>query len=87
MSGPRRAPWVACEVLDGRAVLFDEHACAVHVLNEAATAVWGLLDGSRDLPALAAGLAYSNRNPEEVACDVERLLEDLARLGLLEGDS
>lgn len=81
MSGPRRAPWVAWEVLGGRAVLFDEQACAVHLLNESATVVWGLLDGSRDIRAIAAELP-GGRGP---AIDgVVALVRDLSRLGLVE---
>lgn len=84
MSHPRRAAWVAWEVLEGRAVLFDEQACEVHLLNEAATAVWKLLDGTRDTAAIVAALAPSGPPASRIGPEVDALVTDLSRLGLVE---
>lgn len=81
MSFPRRAQWVAWEVLGGRAVLFDEQSCSVHLLNETASLVWGLLDGARDVDGILAALEAAGHAP--VRDEVELLLADLNRRGLL----
>jgi hypothetical protein len=81
---PRQAADVAGVELDGEAVLYHERLGIVCVLNPTATLVWGCLDGSSDLDALAGELA------EAFAADAGTIREEVlaavrgfGRLGLL----
>jgi PqqD family protein of HPr-rel-A system len=77
--------WV--EVVDGSAVVRDPTTGRLFVLNPTATLLWPLLDGSATPDELATEAAAAFGAPaDEVRSDVERLVADLAALGLLMGD-
>lgn len=81
-TGPRWADGVDWIELDGEAVLFD--GTHLHHLDVPGAAAWSLLDGTRDLPAVAAELAAAfGAAPDRVLVDVEDLARVLASHGLL----
>lgn len=81
-SGTRWADDVDWLELDGEAVLFDgQH---LHHLDVPGAAVWSRLDGTRDLPAVAADLAETfGADADRVLLDVEDLVRVLTGHGLL----
>jgi radical SAM protein with 4Fe4S-binding SPASM domain len=80
----RRRELVVEEVEDGLVVL-DEKKGDAHALNATAAAIFELLDGTRDLAALARFIAGTTGASEErVLADVKRAIDELAAKGLLE---
>lgn len=64
----------------GECVLVDRERGRVLALNVTGAAVWDLLDGERDLAAVARVIAEAaGVTPEQVQPDVERLVEQLVR--------
>ena len=83
---PAPAPGVMCQELDDGAVLFSPATEIYFGLNHVGAAVWSLLPpASATLDELCATLAgrYPDAPPERLADDVERLLVELAREGLV----
>jgi hypothetical protein len=81
---PRHAADVAGVELDGEAVLYHERLQIVCVLNPTATLVWGCLDGSIDLDALAGELAeLFAADPGAIREEVLAAVRGFGRLGLL----
>jgi len=72
--------------LDGEAVIYDEVSGDFHRLNQTATLVFSLLDGSVTLEELARDLskAYSMKD-EDVIAQVSELASQLAASHLLVG--
>jgi PqqD family protein of HPr-rel-A system len=84
----RPAPNVAVETafLAPEAVLFDDRHGEIHHLNPSASAVWLLLDGEQSIAEIAAELSDIFGVPEpEVLPDVEKIVADFRRRGLLAG--
>ncbi len=85
LSPPRAvAGAVSRELGDGESiVLLGERAI---VLNAVGTAVWHLLDGSRDLADIVEIIAerFDDIDPDRITADVAALLERLAGEGLVE---
>jgi hypothetical protein len=77
---------VASVIVDGQAVLYDEAAKVLHVLDPIGTVVWQCLDGSGTLGEIEADLADVYQMPiKQVRTDVRRLIRQLDRLDLLNG--
>jgi PqqD family protein of HPr-rel-A system len=72
--------------LDGEAVVYDEVSGDLHHLNQTATLVFGLCDGSATGGELATEIAEAFGVPSaEVNDQVKGLLRAFRRAGLLEG--
>lgn len=85
MTAPRARTDLWLEVFDGEAVVRDPATGRLFVLNPSATMLWPRFDGSTSVAALAEELAAAFAAPaEQVRSDVERLVADLAAMGLLE---
>jgi hypothetical protein len=68
----------------GECVLVDRERGRVLALNVTGAAVWDLLDGRRDAPAIARLIAEAADAPvEQVEADVARLVEQLVAEGFL----
>jgi Coenzyme PQQ synthesis protein D (PqqD) len=82
--GPPR-PTVQALELDGDISLYDSATARAVVLNATASAVWRLLDGTRDAAAVVAALsAEYGVAADAIRADVERTLAELAATGMLE---
>jgi uncharacterized protein (DUF2126 family) len=82
--GPPRATVQALE-LDGDISLYDSATSQAVVLNGTASAIWRLLDGTRDAAAVLAALAGGYGVAAAVIrADVERTLAELAATGMLQ---
>ena len=74
--------------LDGEAVVLDEQANRLHLLNRTATLVWNCLDGEVDVAGLAREISEALELPfEQVLAETLSVVTDLAAEGLLEGFS
>jgi hypothetical protein len=72
--------------LDGEAVVLDERANRLHLLNHTATLIWNCLDGSVDVRGLAAEIGDVLDLPVEgVLIDTLAVVRDLGAEGLLDG--
>lgn len=72
--------------LDGEAVVLDEAANRLHLLNRTATLIWNCLDGEVDISGLAAEIGEVLDLPRrEVLADTLAVIRDLGAEGLLEG--
>lgn len=83
---PAPTPGVMCQELDDGAVLFSPATEIYFGLNHVGAAVWSLLPpASATLDELCSALVarYPDAPPERLADDVERLLGELAREGLV----
>ena len=84
-SGPKARADLAVVELDGQAVIFDERTGELHHLNESATAIFTMCDGSRSPDELTTHISTTFGVPRrEVAPDVGALLRRLRDVGLLE---
>ncbi|HEY4347543.1 MAG TPA: HPr-rel-A system PqqD family peptide chaperone [Gaiellaceae bacterium] len=69
----------------GEALLVDERGGSVHVVNGTAARLWELCERSPTIEELAESLATSYELMEtDVRRDVEKMVETLEGLGLLE---
>ena len=69
-----------------QAVLFDDRTGQIHELNPSASAIWLLLDGELTIDEVAAELHDLVGVPmEKLRADVELIVSDFGRHGLLEG--
>jgi PqqD family protein of HPr-rel-A system len=83
---PRVRREVAAVEIDGDAVVYNQERGECHLLNSTGALVWQLLDGNTRLDELSADLAEAfGAGFEDVLTDVVTLVEELFRLGLLEG--
>lgn len=74
--------------IDGESVVYDEASGQVHHLNNTATIVFTLLDGSASIGEIAADIAEAAELPlNEIQFQVHRLVEEFHTAGLLEGDA
>jgi hypothetical protein len=70
--------------LDGEAVLYQEAARTLHLLNQTATVIWNCLDGVSDLDSLADDLAAAfSADVQRVRDDVLEVVRQFGRQGLL----
>jgi coenzyme PQQ biosynthesis protein PqqD len=85
---PRVRETVAWVELDGEVVIYDEADGSMHLLNNAAAAVWMLCDGSSAVDQIIGELAEAYGADEaQIAKDVTELMSQLTSKGLLEGVS
>lgn len=77
------APGVWVEEVDGRAAVAAPAAEQIVFLNETATAVWRLLDGSRSEDEVVADVRSSYGGGPDVREAVRQLIADLRARGLL----
>ncbi|MCS7260400.1 MAG: PqqD family peptide modification chaperone [Anaerolineae bacterium] len=82
---PIRNPTAVCRVQpDGWAVLFNPDTAGALALNPTGLAIWQLIDGQRDVAAIAAVLCEQFRDvPPSVQADVTALIEILVEEGLV----
>jgi hypothetical protein len=72
--------------LDGEAVVLDERANRLHLLNHTATLIWNCLDGVVDVRGLATEIGDVLDLPvATVLTDTVAVVRDLGEQGLLEG--
>jgi PqqD family protein of HPr-rel-A system len=72
--------------LDGEAVIYDERNGDLHRLNQTATLVFSLLDGSATVEELARDISEAyGMDDEEVIAQVRELAAQLAASHLLAG--
>ncbi|MCO5167152.1 MAG: PqqD family peptide modification chaperone [Planctomycetes bacterium] len=82
---PRRREDLIVEEVEDGLVALDEARGEAHALNATAAAVWELLDGRRDVAAVAGIIAdVTGAAPDRVLADVEAAVADLAARGLLQ---
>lgn len=85
-SVPVRSRHAYVEELDGEAVVLDEQANRLHLLNHTATLIWNCLDGVVDVRGLALEIGEVLELPvEQVSADTLAVLRELGAEGLLEG--
>jgi coenzyme PQQ synthesis protein D (PqqD) len=86
MAFPRRHPDTAFRQIgdEGGLVVLPGRA-EVKVLNPVGIAIYALLDGTRDIDALARAVADTfDVEPDTARRDVEAFLDDLRRAGMIE---
>lgn len=72
-------------LLDGELTIYDPRSEQAAFLNQTATAIWGLADGTRDDEQIAMGIAQQfAQDPAVVAVHIAAVLDELDSLGLLE---
>jgi hypothetical protein len=72
--------------LDGEAVVLDELANRLHLLNRTATLIWNCLDGLVDVRGLALEIGEVLDLPvEQVLADTVAVVQELGAEGLLDG--
>jgi PqqD family protein of HPr-rel-A system len=85
---PRVSDTVVWVELDGEVVIYDEANGSMHLLSNAAAAVWVRCDGSQAVDQIIGELADEYRADEaQIARDVTELMSQLTSKGLLEGVS
>jgi hypothetical protein len=83
---PTRAPSVYEVEIDGEAVLLDEAADRLHLMNHTATLLWKLFDGHTTIAVLADELSRElDASYETVADDILSITRHLGEEGLLHG--
>jgi hypothetical protein len=81
---PTRAPTTIWQVVDGELVILRTDAQELMGMNESARRVWDLIDGSRDVSAIAHELADHYDEPvDRVRDDVVSFISEMAELGVL----
>jgi predicted ATPase len=85
-SVPSRSADAFVVELEGEAVVLDEQANRLHLLNRTATLVWNCLDGEVDVAGLAREISEVLGLPfEQVLAETLSVVTDLAAEGLLDG--
>ena len=80
-----RARDVVHKELDSRGVLLNLESGTYYTLNRTGTFVWSLMDGKRDVQGLVEALTERFQVERDAASrDVEALISDLEREGLIE---
>jgi hypothetical protein len=83
---PAQSPHTFVVELDGEAVVLDEDANRIHLLNHTATLIWNCLDGDIDVRGLAMEIGEVLGLPfEQVLADTLAVVRDLGDEGLLDG--
>ena len=83
---PVRSPDAFVVELDGEAVVLDERANRLHLLNHTATLIWNCLDGEVDVRELAREIGDALELPvDTVLADTLAVVRDLGTEGLLDG--
>ncbi len=81
---PAQSPSVYAVELDGEAVLLDEAANRLHLLNHTATLVWTLFDGQTTIAELAVDVSGELDAPyDTVVDDIVAIARHLGDEGLL----
>ncbi len=82
---PRRNPTAGFRMFEGEATIVLPDGQYIKVLNKSGSRIWELLDGTRDLPAIAAIVAGEFEiGPEAAERDVREFVDELDRNGMLE---
>lgn len=82
---PSRKPGVWLHQAQGENALFDPDTGAVHLLNDTALAIWHLCDGDTHPEEMVEAICELCRmHPDVVTEDVQRVLTEFERAGLLE---
>ena len=82
---PRSHRDAICKVVDGEGLIVHSRTGSYHVLNPVGTHVWQLLDGTRDVHALARAVAEEFEvDPAQAEADVREFVGALASLEMLE---
>jgi hypothetical protein len=82
---PRQAPHAAFRELSDGAVVLHLESGAYHSVNATGALTWSLLDGRRDVRAVAAALReHVDGAPDDLEADVAAFVEELAERGLVD---
>jgi PqqD family protein of HPr-rel-A system len=82
---PRRRGDLLLREIEEELLLFDPRTGEASLLNGTAAAIFELCDGLTPLAAMAEEiLEVLSADPETVQADVQRIVEELARMGLIE---
>lgn len=78
-----RSPFLAWRVIEGEVVIISPQERELHTLNEVATAIWHLADGTRTLRQIALELSQTYEiAPEEVLPDVVAFAQEMIEKGV-----
>ena len=82
---PLRKDGVVVKKLGEECLLYDTQAEAVHVVNLVGEFVWGLCDGTHSPDDMAQAVRRDHDVPDgtDVRADIDAILDDFAKLGLL----
>lgn len=84
----KQKPSIRQRDFGGLLVLVDSEHALVHELNEVGSEVWSCLDGGRDVEQIVQRVtAVFAVTESEARQDVERFLQRLSQLGLIERES
>jgi Coenzyme PQQ synthesis protein D (PqqD) len=82
---PKRKPGVWVRTAGAENAVFNPDAGSLHLLNHTALAIWDLCDGDTWPDEMIGAICdVSGLHPDVVAEDVQRILGEFDRAGLLE---
>lgn len=82
---PARKPDVWVHLARGENALFDPRSDTVHLLNDTALAIWDLCDGDTYPDEMIEAVCdLSGMHPDVVTEDIQRVLNEFHRVGLVE---
>jgi hypothetical protein len=83
---PKQVPNLEISVAGDETLVHDQSNGKVHVLNATAGKVLALCDGTRTVAEISVGVANAFMvDTERVRPDVESIVTDFTKLGLLQG--
>jgi hypothetical protein len=78
-----RSPFLAWRIIEGEAVIISPQERELHSLNEVATDIWRMADGSRTLRQMAQELSQTYEiAPEEALPDVMAFAQEMVEKGI-----
>ncbi|MDH3628288.1 MAG: PqqD family protein [Acidobacteriota bacterium] len=85
---PRKNDRFQCKDLGDEFLAYDSEQDEIHVLNGTARDIYLLCDGQTEIDAIASSLCEKyGVESRRALTDIEKVLEDMLRLGLLTVDS
>jgi PqqD family protein of HPr-rel-A system len=79
----RRDPTLPFQTLDDEVIVVDPKTREVHLLNETAARIWGMLADPRSIAELVATLEEEYQgDAEDIRQEVEAFVGDMSRKGL-----
>ena len=83
---PLKRQDIVCRKIGDEAVLYNSETRLVHVINHSAEEVWQLCDGRHGIDDIEEALRweYDIEEKDHVSKDIESILEDFKKCGLLE---
>ena len=82
---PKRREGIACQVVNGEAVLLDIERGEYFSLNSVGTRIWELCDGTRSVTEIVSVIGVEFDVTEDVVtADAQEILDELAKEKLVE---